>query len=120
MRRNSKLSITHARDGCDKRVELHCKAGRHITHPEKEQDSDQDDRIDGLSQRKLSSVGPLVITILERVLLQPFRSHDCGVQIFNERNNRVMKYGLNMQDLAYLLMLLINRGSSPAIDAALT
>lgn len=73
-----------------------------------------------MSQGKLSSVGPLVITILERVLLQPFRSHDCGVQIFNERDNRVMKYGLNMQDLAYLLMLLIKRGSSPAIDAALT
>lgn len=96
------------------------KQNDNITHPEKEQDSDQDDRIYGLSQRKLSSAGPLVITILERILLQPFRSHDCGAQIFNERNNRVMKYGLNMQDLAYLLMLLINRGSSPAIGAALT
>jgi hypothetical protein len=120
MRRHSKLSITQARDGGDKRVECHCKAERYITYPEKEQDSDQDDRIDGLSQRKFSSVGPLVIAVLERILLQPFRSHDCGTQIFNERNNRVMEYGLNMQDLAYLLMLLIKRGSSPAIDAALT
>ena len=32
----------------------------------------------------------------------------------------MIKYRLNMQDLAYLLMLSIKRGGSPAIDAALT
>ena len=63
-----------------------------------------------MSQRKLSSIRPLVVTVLQRVLLQPFRSHDYGTRIFNERSKIkevMITYGLNMQDLAYILMLSI-------------
>jgi hypothetical protein len=47
----------------------------HSTYPEEEQDSNQHNRINRLPQRELSSISPLVIAILKRILLQPFRSH---------------------------------------------
>lgn len=58
---------------------------RYFTYPEEEQDSDQNNGIDRLPQRELSSISPLVITVLQRILLQPLWGHDCGAGVFNKR-----------------------------------
>lgn len=43
---------------------------RCLAYPEEEQDGDQKERVDGLSQRELSSPRPLLVVRLQRVLLQ--------------------------------------------------
>jgi hypothetical protein len=100
----------------------HCgDAKQYVTHPEKKEYRDKCNRIDRLTQRKLRSLSPLVISILESILLQPFWSHDWGsTQVVHERERDkelMTRYGLRYAGPRLPTYALYQKdvGSSPAI-----
>lgn len=56
------------------------------TYPEKEEDGDEKERVDGLPERELCSLCPLVVIGLQRVLLKD--THRAGQRCHSQRSER--------------------------------